>query len=182
MRLIVVTTALGLSSAALAQNDPAPTVFDRMAETITAAAPRTGDPVPNAWSAVSIRARAARWHLAEPDDGDGWYHRVGWVSENGRSIGIAACGPEAGVTALGFAFSGDDNTPLLEALDRAGHLTEEAGDGEPVWRFEAQGHVPARISFSVWCTPEGSAAAHSCRTSAVIAYAGDPREVSCSAP
>jgi len=180
--LAILLLATVLPASVVAQDVPAPTVFDRMAETIVAAAPRAGDTVPNSWSAVSIRARAARWHLAEPDDGDGWYQRVGWVSENGRTHGIAACGPAAGIDALGIQFSGEDGTPLLDALARAGHLTEETGDGEPVWRFVAEGHVPARISFSVSCTPEGAAVARACRTSAIIAYAGDPREVSCLAP
>ena len=182
MRLIAVLTLLASASAATAQGDSHAPVFDRMADTLVAAASRADDPVPDRWYAVGIRARHARWHLAEPDDGDGWYRRTGWISESGYQIGLAACGPEAGVAAFGFQLRGESIEPLLDALAAAGTLTEEEGPGDPVWRFEAEGRVPARISFSVVCTPEGSAAARTCQSHAVAAYAGDPREMSCTAP
>lgn len=184
MRTVTALILLTLAMCGTAQALDAPrhAVFDRMAETIAAAGSRTGDPVPDSWYAVGIRARHASWHLAEPDEGDGWFRRTGWIGVDGRQAGIAACGPDAGVAVLGFQFPGEGGAPLLDALSAIGTLLLEDAPGEPVWRFEPEGRVPARISFSVWCTPEGSAAGRRCRTHVIAAFAGDPRAVSCRAP
>lgn len=182
MQTLTALILMTLGASAQAQDAPRQAVFDRIAETIAEAGSQTGEPIPDGWYAVGIRASHARWHLAEPDDGDGWFRRTGWISVYGRQAGIAACGPEAGVAALGFQFPGESGEPLLDALSPIGTLTAEDVPGEPVWRFEPEGRVPARISLSVWCTPEGSAAARSCRTHVIAAFVGDPRGVSCRAP
>lgn len=184
MRIVTALILLTLAScaSALAQDEPRHVIFGHMAETIAAAGSRTGDPIPDSWYAVGIRARHAHWHLAEPDGQDGLFRRTGWIGVDGRQAGIAACGPVAGVAALGFQFHGESGAPLLDALSAIGTLSSEDAPGEPVWKFEPEGHVPARISFSVSCTPEGSAAGRHCRTRVIAAYEGDPRRTSCRAP
>lgn len=157
-------------------------VFDRIAETIVAAAAREGDPVPESWFVAGQRARAVRWHLAEPDDGDGWYRRTGWISEDGLQAGVAACGGDNGVAMLGFQVSGESAGVLVSALSAHGGLRREVDHGEELFWFEPDGHAPALITASAFCTPEGAAAARSCRTDIQVTYALDFRAEACTAP
>lgn len=169
------------ASTPVTDNAPHP-VFDRIAETIVAAAAREGDPVPESWYSVGIRTRWIRWHLAEPDDGDGWYRRSGWISEDGLQAGVAACGGDNGVAMLGFQISGESAAPLFSALSAHGDLRREVDHGEEIVWFEPEGHAPAMITASAHCTPEGAAVTRSCRTDIQVTYALDFRSEACTAP
>lgn len=171
-----------VQSASTPVTDDAPhPIFDRIAETILAAAPREGDPVPESWFVAGQRARAARWHLAEPDDGDGWYRRTGWISEDGLQAGVAACGPEDGVAMLGFQLPGETGPPLRDSLAWLGTVTSETLASDQ-WTFTPEGRTPVNLTLETVCTPEGSAAARSCRTHVTAVLSPGHEDRSCIAP
>lgn len=180
---MLMTLLVLAQSGSVPVTDEAPhPVLDRIAETIVAVAARDGDPVPESWFVAGQRARAVRWHLAEPDDGDGWYRRTGWISQDGLQAGVAACGGENGVAMLGFQVSGESAAPLLSALSAHGDLRREVDHDEELFWFEPDGYAPAMITASALCTPEGAAVARSCRTDIQVTYALDFRSEACTAP
>lgn len=157
-------------------------IFNRMAETVVAMAAREGDPVLVGWTVAGLRARAVRWHLADPDTDDDWFHRTGWISETYQQVGVAACGGEDGVSVLSFEIHGESMAPLITALTPLGSMRREIEDGQEIIWFEAEGHAPSRITASVYCTPPGSAAARSCGTDIQVIYSADLPERACLAP
>lgn len=180
--LMALLVLVQIGSVPAADETPHP-IFDRMAETIAAAAPETAHPYTRGWTSVGQRARLVRWHLAEPDDGDGWYRRTGWISEGGQQAGVAICGDIAGMDTLGLQISGEHPLPLVDALERIGTVTSEDNPaGHPVWRLEQAGRDTARVVASPVCTPPGSAAARSCRLYITVTYGSDVSDRGCLAP
>ena len=165
------------------------------------------------WSPFGVRlGREARWHLSEPmaddEDGlpDGVYRRVGWISQDGASGGIAACGDGTRVHSLVIAMSGtwlgrSDLIAELSALGvtatevsrREAVMPEGASDHDRslrrraparvVWTLQKPGHGEAILAADHGCTPPGTRSAPRCRTHYTVQFRpADPQAIECPLP
>ena len=165
------------------------------------------------WSPFGVRlGREARWHLPDPaaddrdDLPDGVYRRVGWISEDGASGGIAACGDETRVHSLAIGMSGlwlgrGDLVAELAALgvtatevSRNEAVMPEGADeydrslrlGAPariVWSLRKAGHGDATLAADHACTPPGMRSAPRCWTRYTVQFRPtDPEAIDCVLP
>lgn len=165
------------------------------------------------WSPFGVRmGREARWHLSEPtaDDHDdlpeGVYRRVGWISQDGASGGIAACGDETRVHALVIAMSdlwlgrsdvvaelAARGVTATEVARREAVMPEGASDHDRslrlrapariVWRLQKAGHGDARLAADHGCTPPGMRSGPRCWTRYTVQFGpADPDAIECALP
>lgn len=168
-----------------------PTAEDAMANVIHAAlAPSSYGDWRYRWDAVSIRiSNLMHWHLPGPDKpGEDAITRRGWISANGRQVGVAAHGTGENVTGLAFdhaGWLGLDREPgrLIEALAARGVTTTETGRNEApdfyhsdepiiVYRLSAEGRDDGVLTQTHKCTSPRSAAAQRCEITYLLDFGG----------
>lgn len=202
--------ALALSFASPSQTAP---IERAIARAIAASLPGSQYDWAMRWGPYGVRlGREARWRLSEPladdqdDLPDGVYRRVGWITQDGGSTGIAACGDAAQVYALVLStshlWSGRSDvatelsdlgvtateTSRTEAVapegasdyERSLHLREP---GRIVWRLEKPGHDDATLTAEYRCTRPGMRSAPRCGTRFTVYYRpADAEPLTCVPP
>jgi hypothetical protein len=129
------------------------------------------------WDAVSIRvSRFVHWHIYEPDardrPADSIVRRLGWIDGNGRSVGVAAYGGDAGVTMMEFEVDGFNVLDLIAALRAEGAELSFQSDYETYSEYVVTpaGRAPALMTTRRTCPPETSARAQNCRTTVELTF------------
>lgn len=202
--------ALAMSLSPLTQMPP---VEQAIARTIDVSLPDDAYDWAMDWSPFGVRlGREARWHLSEPgaDDQDrlpdGVYRRVGWISQDGASGEIAACGDETRVHSLATAMSDTwlGRSDLIAELSALGVTATEVSRREAVmpegasdydrslrlraparivWRLEKAGHGDTTLTADHGCTPPGTRSAPRCWTHYTVQFRPtDPDAIECALP
>jgi hypothetical protein len=205
-----ILAALALSLTPSAQMAP---VEQAIARTIHISLPNDAYDWAMDWSPFGVRlGREARWHLSEPgaDDQDrlpdGVYRRVGWISQDGASGGIAACGDETRVHSLAIAMSdtwlgrsdliaelSDLGVAATEVSRREAVMPEGASDYDRslrrrapariVWTLRKAGHGDATLTADHGCTSPGMRSAARCWTHYTVQFRpADPDVIECALP
>ncbi len=165
------------------------------------------------WSPFGVRmGREVRWHLFEPGADDraglpgGLYRRVGWVSQDGMTGSVAACGDATQVHAMAITVTdlwlgeGDLIAELAalgvtatEVSRREAVIPQGADDhdrslrrGTPAhvsWTLEKAGHGDAILSADHLCTPPGTRHATYCQARFTVQFRPDePATTGCALP
>jgi hypothetical protein len=165
------------------------------------------------WSPFGVRlGREVRWHLSEPgyDAGQrdlepGVYRRVGWLSHEGRTLSVAACGDDSDVRALAVSATDTElnHEGVIEALGPLGfaavEISREAAVLTPemdqtdlslrqtparvAWMLTKAGHGEALLVSEHVCTPPGMASAPRCWVRLTLQFgAEDEAPTACPMP
>jgi hypothetical protein len=129
------------------------------------------------WDAVSIRvSRLMHWHLFAPDDRDrppdAISRRNGWISEEGRTIGVSAFGLDDRVIKLTFEVNAFHTLYLLEALRAEGVEVSFQGEDESSSEYviTPPGREEGMLTSTRICTSPQSRAAQRCHNEITLAF------------
>jgi hypothetical protein len=187
--LIAVAFCTALASPVTAQPRDTASV-DVLGDTIAGLMPESRRDWSMTWRAVGSRARLVHWHLAEPgpSDENGVQRRTGWVAAGGSQIGLAVCGDDEHVlkmvARMGGALPPSGAPALITALE-ASRVTLRMVNGARnalTYRLRQDERDDAHLVLSDGCTPEGSAAARRCWTTAEVFFSPTWTPVSRDAP
>ena len=142
------------------------------------------------WRAFGSRAHDIHWHFASPSptDEDGVVRRTGWVAAGGSQIGLTVCGDDQHVLKLVARMSGalpPSGAPTLVTALEASGVTVRLVSGERntlAYRLGQDGREDIHLVLSDGCTPEGSAAARRCWTTAEVFFSRTWTPISRGAP
>ena len=142
------------------------------------------------WRAFGSRAHYIHWHLAAPGlpDENGVIRRTGWVAAGGSQVGLTVCGDDQHVLKLVARMSGalpPSGAPALVTALEASGVTVRLVSGERntlAYRLGQDGRENVHLVLSDGCTPEGSAAARRCWTTAEVFFSRTWTPISRGAP
>lgn len=127
------------------------------------------------WDAVSIRvSRFVHWHIYEPDrrdrPTDAIVRRNGWLSEDGRNVGVSLYGTDDRVTELSVEYDAFNTLELLAALRAQGADVSFQADYESYSEYMVTppGREAGLLTTRRPCTPENSRAAQRCHNEAML--------------
>ena len=187
--LIGVALCVALSSPVAAQHRDTASV-EVLGDSIAGLMPESGREWSMTWRAVGSRARDIHWHMAGqgPPDENGVIRRTGWVAAGGSQIGLVVCGDDQHVLKLVARMSGElpaTGAPALVTALEASGVTVRLVSGERntlAYRLGQDGREDVHLVISDGCTPEGSAAARRCWTTAEVFFRPTWAPVSHGAP